>query len=778
MNNVKIKRVLLSSLSIVMILGMSGCGSSQDEANTTQEPIKQVTIENGIAIDGILSGSTVCIDVNTNNHCDTDEDFNITNSLGEYKIDSVQKGPLYLFGGYDLGTKLPFTGALKAPQGSSVITPLTSALQAMIENGLTHVEAENSLKKAMGIPSSVELTKFNPLKESAGVNAQIVLEKQAKLQALVHGSATTLALADKNQSIAATMDEVFKEISKNFEEADSEVEIDATELEESINKVAQEIYKDNNQAKIVINKIAEDSAKSTITTATGIATQIKHATSTEITEKFNDGMKSVNSDLQHSIEGIFQEISIVQEGNTTVTPTPDVNETTENNTTVTPTPDSNETQETNTTVELSYELQSYYSLAIGKKRTELKSALHRVVSDSAIYLTYAQDYEYLSKTDKDFSKPNEDNLILFYLQTSFDADTKCRSISSGCWNREHMWPKSLGVGYDALINSYTDLHHLRPTDSRINSSRGNKPYGEATTPYSKIDGFYYDEKFEVSDVLKGEVARAILYMTVRYEGDNGEPDLEIYANDFSDSYPAELCTMYAWHHFDTVSEEEIIRNSLVQKYQGNRNPFVDNPTWVDDIWESECASVSIEPNDTNTSENNNSSSAVSEKLIFSEYIEGSSNNKVIEIYNAGDIPISLGEYQIIRYTNGKGEGEGVEIPLRNVLLNAGSTFIVAHSNSATELIAIANQTSGNLNHNGDDALALSHIISGTLVDMIGKIGQDPGSEWGNGDLTTKNHTLRRKSHIVTGDKNGSDLFDPAVEWEAFAIDTFDGLGVR
>jgi hypothetical protein len=93
-------------------------------------------------------------------------------------------------------------------------------------------------------------------------------------------------------------------------------------------------------------------------------------------------------------------------------------------------------------------------------------------------------------------------------------------------------------------------------------------------------------------------------------------------------------------------------------------------------------------------------------------------------------------------------------------------------------LAFANQTSSALNHNGDDALALVHIATNTIVDVIGKIGEDPGTTWGTGDITTTNHTLRRKTTIVTGDTEAFDAFDPAVEWDGYAQDTFDGLGVR
>ena len=233
-------------------------------------------------------------------------------------------------------------------------------------------------------------------------------------------------------------------------------------------------------------------------------------------------------------------------------------------------------------------LQTYYKTALDKKGTDLKDALHTIIRKNTSF-TYSQAYNLLDIIDRDPN--NSNNVILFYKQTSRAADEKCHSSSQDCWNREHMWPKSLGVGYDDSVAAYTDLHHLRPSDAVVNSDRGNKMYGIASVPYPKIAHFYWDTDasiWEVSDNLKGDVARVILYMTVRYKGDDNEPDLEIYAHDESISRPAELCLMLEWNELDKVSEAERKRNELVYSYQKNRNPFIDNQEWVDDIWEDKC----------------------------------------------------------------------------------------------------------------------------------------------------------------------------------------------
>ncbi len=244
-----------------------------------------------------------------------------------------------------------------------------------------------------------------------------------------------------------------------------------------------------------------------------------------------------------------------------------------------------------TTFELSDSLKIYYANSLDKNTTALKASLYQTIKRST-FLTYTQVYDILDLSNKDLSSRDEENVILFYTQNIVPADDKCHTISpDGCWNREHLWPKSLGVGYDDTIASYTDLHHIQPADANVNMDRSNRRFASSTTEYSKIDGFFYDDTewtWEVSDRLKGDVARAILYMIVRYEGENGEPDLELYPNDTSQERPGDLCEMLEWNRLDKVSYSEIRRNETIYQYQKNRNPFIDNNLWVDMIWAQEC----------------------------------------------------------------------------------------------------------------------------------------------------------------------------------------------
>ena len=164
------------------------------------------------------------------------------------------------------------------------------------------------------------------------------------------------------------------------------------------------------------------------------------------------------------------------------------------------------------------------------------------------------------------------------------------------------------------------------------------------------------------------------------------------------------------------------------------------------------------------------------ELFFSEYIEGSSNNKALEIYNGTGAPINLATagYSVQMFFNGSASAV-LTINLTGSVA-AGDVYVVAQSASSAAILAQADQTNGSGWFNGDDAVVLR---KGTAVlDVIGQVGFDPGTEWGSGLISTADNTLRRKTAIEAGDTNGSDAFDASVEWDGFAIDTFNGLGAH
>ena len=160
-------------------------------------------------------------------------------------------------------------------------------------------------------------------------------------------------------------------------------------------------------------------------------------------------------------------------------------------------------------------------------------------------------------------------------------------------------------------------------------------------------------------------------------------------------------------------------------------------------------------------------------LFISEYLEGSSNNKAIELYNpsAASANLSTSGYVLEIYANGSTSASS--IPLVGTVA-AGATFVLKHSSASSGITA--QQTSANLNFNGDDAVVLKKGTS--ITDVIGQIGFDPGTQWSANGVSTLDRTLRRKASITQGDTNGANVFDPSVEWDGFVIDTFTGLGAH
>ncbi len=171
-----------------------------------------------------------------------------------------------------------------------------------------------------------------------------------------------------------------------------------------------------------------------------------------------------------------------------------------------------------------------------------------------------------------------------------------------------------------------------------------------------------------------------------------------------------------------------------------------------------------------------SARAAPTELFFSEYIEGTSNNKALEIFNGTGAPVDLAAngYAIQMFFNGN-PAAGLTIGLTGTVAS-GDVYVVAQSAASPVILAQADQTNGSGWFNGDDAVVL--LKGATVIDSIGQRGVDPGTEWGTGLTSTADNTLRRKAAIEAGDPNPNDVFDPAVQWDGFATDTFDGLGAH
>ncbi|PKG98712.1 ExeM/NucH family extracellular endonuclease [Paraglaciecola sp. MB-3u-78] len=162
------------------------------------------------------------------------------------------------------------------------------------------------------------------------------------------------------------------------------------------------------------------------------------------------------------------------------------------------------------------------------------------------------------------------------------------------------------------------------------------------------------------------------------------------------------------------------------------------------------------------------------ELFFSEYIEGSGNNKALEIYNPNGRNVDLSTYSIVLYRNGATTGSS-PIVLEGTL-EGNDVFVIATnaSTAAQEIKDAADQFSSGISHNGDDAYVL--LNGETVIDSFGRVGEDPGSSWGIGDVTSANHTLLRKASITVGDVVIDDAFDPATEWDGLPSNDFSSIG--
>lgn len=224
----------------------------------------------------------------------------------------------------------------------------------------------------------------------------------------------------------------------------------------------------------------------------------------------------------------------------------------------------------------------YYDGTQGVYGEQLKAVLHQII-DGHTEPSYNDLRDFiLPESDEDPQNP--ENVILLYTGRSQAKSTFGGGANE--WNREHVWAKSHG-DFDNDPPCGTDAHMIRPTDASVNADRGNKDFDEGGQQHGEATGCFFTEyTWEPRDAVKGDVARMILYMDVRYEGDNGELDLT--AVDAVNTAPApehgRLSTLLEWHEQDPPDAFEINRNNVVYSYQQNRNPFIDHPEFVYNIW--------------------------------------------------------------------------------------------------------------------------------------------------------------------------------------------------
>ncbi|KMQ68339.1 endonuclease I [Chryseobacterium sp. FH2] len=515
----------------------------------------------------------------------------------------------------------------------------------------------------------------------------------------------------------------------------------------------------------------------------------------------------------------------------------------------------------------------YYDGTTGLTGYALKSKLHEIVSAKNISWHYGDLTNYYNQTDLDkyydHDATNTTILLDIYSEIPTGPDayeyTTANIIGSAAteglgWNREHMMPQST---FYSNYPMYSDLFYVVPTDAKINQLRSNYPYGIAGstnfytfTNTSKIGNsaipnwVYTGRVYEPINEFKGDVARSLLYFAVRFEGKLGTFNYNNSTNPASDTNPldgteerafepAYIAMLLQWHQQDPVSQREIDRNNSVYALQKNRNPFIDNPSWVNAIWgqapdavapqsptnltitqnsayfttlswapssstdvigykiyqngalvaSTKGNSISIDhltpsttynftvkaydngylysPDSNTVSTTTLASDIYARDLIITKYLEGTSNNKGLEITNRTGHPVNLNDYRLsIQLPSGSNyyfpapyELEGtVQNNETFVVLNPGANFSCYTIDQAKFVTAAPQMT-----FSGSQYLELRYKSS--TIDAIGSTGQSNTS-------ILSNVSLYRKANI----SQPTATFNLS-EWDSYASNYCQNLGV-
>ncbi len=496
------------------------------------------------------------------------------------------------------------------------------------------------------------------------------------------------------------------------------------------------------------------------------------------------------------------------------------------------------------------QIPSYYNdVNLNLSGTALKDELStKITTTHATFLSYTPGvWDALKQADID--PVDNTKVVLIYGYNDSDGDhttDRTRGVNenggnTGDWNREHVYPKSLGNPNLGTVGPGADAHHLRPSDVQWNAARSNRKFADGTGNAGTVGTNWYP-----GDEWKGDVARMMLYMYLRYGNRCLPVNVGVGATLSND--PNMIDLFLQWNVEDPVSTFEDQRNQVLEGIQGNRNPFIDNPAFATQIWggaqaedrfntggsqdtEAPTAPTNLTASNTTSSavtlswdastdnvavagynvyqnsifittsntttytmsgltpetsynftvyakDTANNTSQVSNtltvttladspsngvlELFLSEYIEGASNNKALEIANFTGAAVNLSGYTLRRNVNG-GSSWGTAYSLTGTVAHQ-DVFVVAHSSATQAIINESDATTGSdaLLFNGNDPVGL--FKNGDLIDVIGVFS--------SGSVNfAANTTLRRKASISAPNTSYN-----VSEWDIYPSDTFGELG--
>ncbi|MHC0447696.1 endonuclease [Flavobacterium sp. 3-218] len=502
----------------------------------------------------------------------------------------------------------------------------------------------------------------------------------------------------------------------------------------------------------------------------------------------------------------------------------------------------------------------YYNTATGTGYT-LKTQLYNIIKDhtnngyAGLYTTYLT-------SDVDSFYENDGTILDMYSENPSGSDPytyttgttqRCGSYSveGDCYNREHIIPQSVFNEQSPMV---ADAHFITPTDGKVNGIRSNYPHGNVSSAtYTSQNGSklgssavsgYSGTVFEPINAFKGDIARMYFYFATRYENTVTGYSYPMFNGSSNQVFTtAFLNLLLAWHAQDPVSAREIARNNAIYARQNNRNPFIDHPEYVNQIWggtpsgdtqaptapaslasttktatsislswtastdnvavtgydvyansalkttvsgttatitgltASTSYSIYVKAKDaagnTSASSNtisvttNSSGTGTATDLLFSEYIEGSGNNKALEIANNTGSSVNLSAYTIKKQTNGAGSwSTGLAL---SGTLTTGSKFVIVNSSMSSSCFSTSaaniSTTATELTFNGNDAVGL--FKNGVLIDIIGTFN-------GGTSNFAIDLTLRRKSTVTSP----STTFNLSAQWDSFSQDTCNNLASK
>ncbi|KAF2340953.1 endonuclease [Flavobacterium tistrianum] len=502
----------------------------------------------------------------------------------------------------------------------------------------------------------------------------------------------------------------------------------------------------------------------------------------------------------------------------------------------------------------------YYSTATGTGYT-LKTQLYNIIkghTDNG----YAGLYTTYQTSDVDNFYENDGTVLDMYSENPSGTDPynystgstqRCGnySVEGDCYNREHIIPQSVFNEQSPMV---ADAHFITPTDGKVNGMRSNYPHGNVSSAtYTSQNGSklgssavsgYSGTVFEPINDFKGDIARMYFYFATRYENTVAGYSYAMFNGTSNQVFTTAFLNMLlAWHAQDPVSAREIARNNAVYARQNNRNPFIDHPEYVNQIWggtssgdtqaptapaslaSTSTTATSIALSWTASTDNvavtgydvyansvlkttvstttatitgltastaysiyvkatdaagnvsassntisvttNSSGTGTATDLLFSEYIEGSGNNKALEIANNTGASVNLSAYTIKKQTNGAGSwSTGLAL---SGTLTTGSKFVIVNSSMSSSCFSTSaaniSTTATELTFNGNDAVGL--FKNGILIDIIGTFN-------GGTANFAIDVTLRRKSTVTSP----STTFNLSAQWDSYSQDTCNNLASK